>query len=369
MSKDSKLLKKALKKNGLTLLAFVNHHELDVDHFKAVYKGDEHLSEEEITFLNNLIPEKKTRVIQREIYKKYTPKTLVGVFSTKPLLGMRQSFFKDIGFAIHTFFAQYKKPFFSYVSFLFLTFILAFFVDQFATETLMYSAIGPLTLLGILYFTLKEYQIPVFKMIKGVVYGGLLSILLVVFIREFTGYPEGLLGNFLTAFIEEAMKVVVVIFLFRKLPIHTVKTGLIIGFTVGAGFDIFETADYGFMTFLENFEYGDLYGVLTTRNIFAIVGIGHHYWTALIIAAMVYTKKTTILKFKHLLNGVSLTMFTMVVALHAFWNFTDTLFANDLAFLGGLIMILVIMISTLLFIKLYQVSYYEESFNTHQVKL
>ncbi|MFW5864965.1 MAG: hypothetical protein ACOCUE_02775, partial [Candidatus Izemoplasmataceae bacterium] len=87
MSKDSKLLKKALKKNGLTLLAFVNHHELDVDHFKAVYKGDEHLSEEEITFLNNLIPEKKTRVIQREIYKKYTPKTLVGVFSTKPLLG------------------------------------------------------------------------------------------------------------------------------------------------------------------------------------------------------------------------------------------------------------------------------------------
>lgn len=369
MNYDTKFLKKILRQKGLTLKEFTQMYSFDLEKFKSVYRGDESFTDEEKDQLLTLIPKKKEKHKPTLINKKYVPKSLIGMFSTKPLLNMRQSFFKDIPFALNSFFKEYRKPFFSYLSFLLITFVLAYFVDQFATETLMFSALVPLTLLGILYFTLKEYQIPVFTMVKGVVYGGLLSILLVVFIREFSGYPEGLIGNFFTAFIEEAMKVIVVVFLFRKLPIHTVKTGLIIGFAVGAGFDIFETADYGFMTYLENLEYGDLYGVLTTRSFFAIIGIGHHFWTALIIAAMVYTKNITTLKIKHLFRFVPMSMFILVMALHAFWNFTDSLFANEIVGLGIIIMISVITISTVLFIKLYQVSYYEESFNEHQVIL
>jgi RsiW-degrading membrane proteinase PrsW (M82 family) len=369
MNSDTKLLKKHLKDNGLMLKEFTEINQFNLDHFKAVYRGDEILTDEERSKLLVDRPKKEKKLHSRKIKKKYIPKTLFGVFSTKPLIDMRQSVIKDVPFAINSFFKQYRKPFFSYVGFLILTFILAYFVDQFATETLMFSALVPLTLLGILYFTIKEHQIPIFTMIKGVVYGGLMSIFLVVIIRDFTGYPEGLFGNFLTAFIEEAMKILVVIILFRKLPIHTVKTGLIIGFTVGAGFDIFETADYGFITYLENFEYFELYGVLTTRSFFAILGIGHHFWTGLIVAAMVYIKKETTLKIKHLFKPVSLSMFILVMALHAFWNFTDALMANDLVGLGVIVMITVILMSTLLFIKLYQVSYYEESFNDHQVML
>ena len=90
------------------------------------------------------------------------------------------------------------------------------------------------------------------------------------------------MGDITTGLVEETAKLLVVLLIFKLIPIRYAFTGLLIGFAVGAGFDVFETSDYGmFELFDSNGDIYQMQGLLLVRTLFAL-GIGHHFWTGIL---------------------------------------------------------------------------------------
>jgi RsiW-degrading membrane proteinase PrsW (M82 family) len=364
---EVKWLNKQLKRNKMSVQTLSDLSGIDVYTILFYCKGKVEMTEEHKVILKQILnqPFYQDNILE----KRYRPKSVTGILSVKKLTGKKKFILSDLRSAIHTVFKTYLPIAKPMLIFLIVTLGLAYLTDQFATENLLYSAIIPITLLVLVFLSTTEKPFSVMDILKFVVYGGLLSILIVISVRGIVGYPEGLLGEYLTGFLEEFAKILIVILLLKKFKIITVKSGLLVGFAVGAGFDLFETADYGFMVFIENLDYGEMYGVLTARNLYAVLGIGHHFWTALLAGTLVYINKEEKLHFKLLFKPVFIQMFIIVVSLHAFWNYSSGLNHSGDAIIGYIIMLIVMIVSTWMFLKLFQVAHYEERFNEHVIKV
>ncbi|TVP95877.1 MAG: PrsW family intramembrane metalloprotease [Acholeplasmatales bacterium] len=238
---------------------------------------------------------------------------------------------------------------------------LAYLTDQFVSEIFFMSALTPLLWLLVLYAMTKEDNMGAPGLIYLFVLGGLASIGLVYLFRAITGYPGGLGGDILTGLIEEAAKVIIVYHALKRFKVVTVKGGILVGVAIGAGFDVFETADYGVMVFLEAFDYGDMYGVLIARGMYALAGIGHHFWTGVLAGTLVYIKKTRIPNGQHFRHPVFIQMFLLIALIHAIWNFTVV----SIPWMSyG-----VVLLSLLVFLAFYRVAELEERYNAHTCKL
>lgn len=212
---------------------------------------------------------------------------------------------------------------------LLLLFIVSAAVEQYALSNLVLSAIIPVSLLVFMHEITVPKQIKGTDVIRFFLFGGMTSILVVYAFRTFVGYPEiYFVGDVLTGIVEEVAKIIVVIFILRRFKVKDVMIGILIGFAVGAGFDVFETSDYGMYAFLETG--GDTYEMLAEilfRSIYALFGIGHHFWTALIAGALVLVNKDGRVAPKDFIKPIALVMTVVVVMTHALWNFTVTHFA------------------------------------------
>jgi len=229
--------------------------------------------------------------------------------------------------------------------------VLATIGEQYALSNLMMSSIVPLCLLVFIHEISIPKQVKGIDTIKYFFIGGMTSILVVYGLRSFTSYPDWYFASdMLTGVVEELSKIIVVIFIFQRLKVKHVMVGILIGFAVGAGFDVFETSDYGMYALLESG--GDIFmmmGEIITRSIFAIFGIGHHFWTAMIAGTLVLMNNTGKVGFKDLFKPISLMMFVLIALIHGLWNFTISNY--PIAQYGVLI------VSTFLFLRFTYVQY------------
>ena len=120
------------------------------------------------------------------------------------------------------------------------------------------------------------------RIFAAFVYGGLLGVLAASILESaFLGQASSLtyLG---VGLIEEAVKLVVLWVLARRLPHYTVRDGMVLGAAVGFGFAAFESAGYAFnalftpggLPLLNLVETEVLRGILTP--------LGHGLWTAIL---------------------------------------------------------------------------------------
>ncbi len=223
--------------------------------------------------------------------------------------------------------------------------------EHYALSNIMMSAIVPFCLLVFIHEISIPKQVKGIDTIKYFFIGGMTSILVVYGLRTFTSYPDWYFASdMLTGFVEELAKIIVVIFILQRFKVKHVMVGILIGFAVGAGFDVFETSDYGMYALLDSG--GDTYlmmGEIITRSIYAIFGIGHHFWTAMIAGTLVLMNHTGKVGFKDLFKPISLMMFVLIAFIHGLWNFTASYF--PIAQYGVLI------VSTLLFVRFTYVQY------------
>lgn len=228
---------------------------------------------------------------------------------------------------------------------------LSFLISDYVLTNFIISITIPLTLLFLLLEFDRSRSLKGYKILIYFLVGGLLSIGLTYTFRSFTGYPNILFfEDLLTAVIEESAKFIIVLFIIKRLRIEHVYQGLLIGFAVGAGFDAFETSSYGLSTLMETGSSIEMYLNLLMRSGLAIIGIGHHFWTAMIAGAFISLQTHDKMYIKHLLNPHFITFFFSVVMLHALWNFSS----NDVFWFIGPF---VLLISLFMFIRFTKVQY------------
>jgi RsiW-degrading membrane proteinase PrsW (M82 family) len=229
--------------------------------------------------------------------------------------------------------------------------VLATIGQQYALSNLMMSAIVPICLLVFIHEIAIPKQVKGMDTIKYFFFGGMTSILLVYGLRSITSYPDWYFASdMLTGLVEELAKIIIVILIFQQFKVKHVMVGILIGFAVGAGFDVFETSDYGMYAFLDSGgDFLVMMGEIVGRSIYAIFGIGHHFWTAMIAGTLVLVNQTGKVGFKDLFKPIALMMFMFIAFIHGLWNFTATYF--PIAQYGVLI------VSTLLFVRFVYVQY------------
>jgi RsiW-degrading membrane proteinase PrsW (M82 family) len=124
------------------------------------------------------------------------------------------------------------------------------------------------------------------RIFSAFVYGGLLGVLGASLLESaFLGQPSGLTYAGV-GLIEEAVKLVVLWLIARRLPRYTVRDGIVLGAAVGFGFAAFESAGYAFNALFTatGLSLPNLVETEVLRGILA--PLGHGLWTAILGAAL-----------------------------------------------------------------------------------
>ncbi|WP_009962618.1 PrsW family glutamic-type intramembrane protease [Verrucomicrobium spinosum] len=185
----------------------------------------------------------------------------------------------------------------------------------------------PLSILVLFFEINVPRNISVYQVIKLVLTGGMLSLLVSMFLFQWSD-SIGLswMGASVAGIVEESGKLVALIIAARKLRFPWTLNGLVLGACVGTGFAIFETAGYAFDALITGWAtHSGFQGVvmmtetLLVRAIFTPLG-GHGIWTAMVGAALWRVKRDNPFKFEMLKDPKFLRVFIVAVLLHTIWN-------------------------------------------------
>lgn len=157
-------------------------------------------------------------------------------------------------------------------------------------------------------------------------FGGLASIAMALTNPIDTPWNEVISTVIFAPVFEEIFKAIIsVIFIARVKPKNLI-TGLLIGFSIGAGFSFFENVHYAYNIAVEWAYEGDMFMALY-GPVFNIVArtvsdffMGHHYWTGIFSAVYVLFKKSTAFSVKELFDWRVLLALASSMLLHATWN-------------------------------------------------
>lgn len=156
--------------------------------------------------------------------------------------------------------------------------------------------------------------------------GGLCSVG-ITFVTSFI-YPSNdvVSSVVLAPLFEEIFKAALVVIFVAKMKPTNMLTGLLIGFSVGAGFSFFENMHYAFNIAIQGALEGDIFiakaGPIiniimrTTDDLF----MGHHYWTAIFGGIYVLFKKKADFDVKELFQWRVMLALLFSMCLHAMWN-------------------------------------------------
>lgn len=147
--------------------------------------------------------------------------------------------------------------------------------------------------------------------------GGLLSLIVSLFLFEYTKL-DSWLGAMSAGLIEEAGKLLAVIFFTRKWKGYGwILNGLLFGAAVGTGFSAFESAGYVFLAMAK----GGSFDSETTMILRAFLSpFTHTIWTAATAAALWRVKGDHSFKWAMLKDVRFLRIFGIVALLHLTWN-------------------------------------------------
>ncbi len=169
--------------------------------------------------------------------------------------------------------------------------------------------------------------------------GGLSSLIITLLFNIPFSYAGDVVSAIVLApILEELAKAIIVISFVVKIKPKNMLTGLLIGFCVGAGFEVFETFNYAFNSYLSEFiSTGNLISAselslatLIARTFWSFFS-GHHYFTAIFGAIYVLFKKNTEFDFKDIFQWKVIVGYLIPVILHMSWNasaFIESYFIN-----------------------------------------
>ncbi|GAA4719743.1 PrsW family glutamic-type intramembrane protease [Brevibacillus fulvus] len=176
------------------------------------------------------------------------------------------------------------------------------------------SFLVPFTLLIFFWEMNAPQNISIYKIIKMLFVGGILSLIAAVFIYDRIGDTH---SSIMIGIVEEAAKVLVVLWFLRDRKYKYILNGLLIGAAVGTGFAAFESAGYAFRVALFA-DLDSMYSIIFWRGVLAPGG--HIVWAALSGAAICMVKGSREFSWSMLKDMRFLRIFAIVVILHALWD-------------------------------------------------
>jgi protease PrsW len=176
------------------------------------------------------------------------------------------------------------------------------------------SFIVPLTILIFFWEMNAPQNISIYKIIKILFMGGILSLVTAVFFYSNIGDSSSVI---MVGIIEEVAKLLVLLWVLRNAKYKYILNGVLIGAAVGTGFAAFESAGYALMAVLLS-DFETMYSTIFWRGVLAPGG--HIVWSALSGAAIFIVKGDRLFHFSMLINKRFIRIFALVVAMHALWD-------------------------------------------------
>jgi RsiW-degrading membrane proteinase PrsW (M82 family) len=161
-------------------------------------------------------------------------------------------------------------------------------------------------------------NVPPYQLIKLVMLGGILSLVLSLFIFRITNLSSWL-GAASAGIVEEIGKTAALFLVINKVKYRWTLNGMLFGAAVGTGFASFESAGYAFYYGLFQGGTSGMMDIITLRGFLSIVG-GHVLWTAAVGAALWKVRGDRKFRIEMLSDPRFLRVFGFAVAMHMIWN-------------------------------------------------
>lgn len=176
------------------------------------------------------------------------------------------------------------------------------------------SFLMPISVLIFFWEINAPQNIPIYRVAYYVLLAGMLSLLIALLFFD----TLGALGRnvIFIGLVEEAAKVLAILFCLRKQKYHFILNGLLVGAAVGAGFAAFESAGYALRMGMQDMN--SMFSTIFLRGLLAPGG--HIVWAALSGAAICMVKGQRQWEWSMLKDMRFLRIFLIVSALHAIWN-------------------------------------------------
>jgi RsiW-degrading membrane proteinase PrsW (M82 family) len=164
-------------------------------------------------------------------------------------------------------------------------------------------------------------DLPLPLILRTFVYGGVTGVLSSALLETWLLRFSGQAFYIGVALIEEAVKLVVLWWLTRRLRGHSMIDGMILGATVGFGFAAFESSGYALNALYSSSgeSLGALVSVEAVRGL--IAPVSHGLWTA--IAGAVFFRERANGRFR--ITGALVAAYALVSSLHALWDLAPAL--------------------------------------------
>ena len=182
-------------------------------------------------------------------------------------------------------------------------------------------------------------NISLIQVMKFIVGGGIVSMIIALFLFATTGLDQTFLGATSAGIVEEIAKALAAIFLIRGVQQYKwILNGLLVGASVGAGFAGFESAGYIFKTYIDGGANDDglhlFYWTLAIRAVCA--PFCHVIWTASVFGALWRVKREQPFRADMFFHIDFLRILVFVISLHMLWN-SGLLFLPKADYLKGMI--------------------------------
>ncbi len=221
---------------------------------------------------------------------------------------------------------EYPKPwlFFRLITgslILFYSFVFAY--QQFENPNLIPGLIlsgsfaVPLATLFLFFELNVRRNVPIWQVLRLVLFGGILSLFVALILFENTDFLERSMGASVAAIVEEPAKLAALLLLMKgKRKFSYILNGLLLGAAVGCGFAAFESAGYALRFGLLDIK--EMINVIQLRGLLS--PFAHIVWTAVAGAAMWRVKRGGNFSFNLCKQKEFYMPFAIVVACHAIWN-------------------------------------------------
>ena len=189
------------------------------------------------------------------------------------------------------------------------------------------SLLAAVPLLIFLFETNFSRNVSIFSLFKLFIYGGLLSLITTLITVPFVE-NEVLSAVFFAPLFEEIAKAAITVLFVSRIRPKSMLSGLLIGFAVGAGFDVFETLNYAYVTILlaEDVDVATVGPVaIVLMRTFSSFFSGHHYFTGIFGAIYVLCKQNVTFSMRDLIRWRVLAALGVSMILHALWNLSGFL--------------------------------------------
>lgn len=176
------------------------------------------------------------------------------------------------------------------------------------------SFIVPLTILIFFWEMNAPQNISIYRIIKILFIGGIMSLVTAVFFYKNIGDSTSVI---MIGIVEEVAKLFVILWFMKDRKYTYILNGVLIGAAVGTGFAAFESAGYALRSVLLS-DFDTMYYTIFWRGVLSPGG--HIVWAALTGGAVCLVRGARPFQFIMLFNTRFLRIFMMVVAMHAVWD-------------------------------------------------